>query len=261
MNLVIGNSSQLSHYFPEDYVKISSRNVDLSSFKNIDAAYLTFAEQRIYDSNIDYITPNYIYTLNLIEQLLNKCNKIVCYTTCDLWSNCRGAVNLNTPFHFNLENEYCLSKLLLVNKIKQRRALDPIYNNVCIMHPFYFNSIYRNNYFLFGKIFESLKYRKTLKVDSLDINRDMVHAKFMVSSSVQAKSDVIVGSGHLVNLREFIKDIFNTFNLNYEDYIIENNTGKYKSRNEIFAATDNTYSYQQLLNDTCEEIEKAQWIQ
>ena len=57
-------------------------------------------------------------------------------------------------------------------------------------------------------------------------------------------------------------DVFlNGLYISTKDYIIENNTGKYKSRNEIFAATDNTYSYQQLLNDTCEEIEKAQWIQ
>jgi hypothetical protein len=32
-NLVIGNTSQLSHYFPNKYEKISSRFIDFDSYK------------------------------------------------------------------------------------------------------------------------------------------------------------------------------------------------------------------------------------
>jgi hypothetical protein len=57
MNLVIGDTSQQSYYYPSDYKKISSRSVDLEFLQRnqFDSVYITFAEQRIYESQIDYI--------------------------------------------------------------------------------------------------------------------------------------------------------------------------------------------------------------
>ena len=123
MHLVIGNSSQLSHYFPEDYVKISSRNIDFGYLKSNhwESVYLTFAEQRIYEHNIDYITPNYLYTMQIINSLLENSDKIVCYTSCELWNKLTGVITLSTLPQFNLENEYTVSKVLLLNKIKELR--------------------------------------------------------------------------------------------------------------------------------------------
>ena len=43
-NLVIGNTSQLSKYFPDDYRKISSRNInDNDLHGKWDSVYITFA--------------------------------------------------------------------------------------------------------------------------------------------------------------------------------------------------------------------------
>ena len=57
MNLVIGNTSQLAHYFPTDMVKISSRNIPSDIFNTTwDSVYLCFAEQKTY-KNILYSKP------------------------------------------------------------------------------------------------------------------------------------------------------------------------------------------------------------
>ena len=147
MNLVIGSTSQLAHYFPEDYEKISSRNIDFAYLKSKvwDSVYITFAEQRIYEPGIDYIGPNYIDTLRIINELLHRSEKIVCYTSCELWSVLSGTISLDTKPNFNLSNEYTISKLLLLNKIKELRTINSAYNKVVFVHPFYFNSVYRHS--------------------------------------------------------------------------------------------------------------------
>jgi hypothetical protein len=49
-NLIIGDTSQLSYYFPNDYVRISSRNINynLLTDKNWDRVFLCFGESRKY---------------------------------------------------------------------------------------------------------------------------------------------------------------------------------------------------------------------
>ena len=71
MNLVIGNTSQLAQYFPEDYIRISSRNINLNEYVDVkyDSVYITFAEQRTYDTNIsqdEFININVTYTSYII---------------------------------------------------------------------------------------------------------------------------------------------------------------------------------------------------
>ena len=34
-NLIIGNTSQISYFFPSSYDRISSRNIDFLNFKNV----------------------------------------------------------------------------------------------------------------------------------------------------------------------------------------------------------------------------------
>jgi hypothetical protein len=65
-NLVIGNTSQLSYYFPDDYIKISSRKINFEYHKKqkYDRIFLCFAEQRTFietDSQI-FDEINYDYT-------------------------------------------------------------------------------------------------------------------------------------------------------------------------------------------------------
>lgn len=256
MNLIIGSTSQLAHYFPEDYVKISSRNIDFDYIKNNkwDSVYITFAEQRIYEIGIDYIGPNYIDTLKIINALINNANKIVCYTSCELWSELFGAITLETQPNFNLSNEYTISKLLLLNKIKELRSINSIYNKVIFIHPFYFNSVYRSDYFLFGKIFDSIINKKKIQVGNLDFDRDMVHAKFVVAKSIDAKQDCLVGSGKLTNAKKFIKDLYELNDLNFLEFV-EEGADKPSIKNKMITATvDWNYTYENLLRDTQADI-------
>lgn len=261
MDLVIGSTSQLSHYFPEDYIRISSRNIDFDYLKNNkwDSVYITFAEQKIYDAAVDFITPNYFYTLQIINSLLDSSNKIVCYTSCELWNELSGHININTPPKFYpLSNEYSISKLLLLNKIHQLRKINPNYNKVVFMHPFYFNSIYRSQYFLFGKIFNSIIEKKKIEIGSLDFYRDMVHAKFVIEKSIQQNQDTMIGSGKLFNVREFIKDLYRLNNLDFSYFVQENKitvpVGKEKL---IMADVPWDYSYKNLLSDTQDDLKQA----
>jgi GDP-D-mannose dehydratase len=257
MKLVIGNSSQLAHYFPENYTKISSRKIDFNYLKNNswEAAYITFAEQRIYDANIDYITPNYTYTLQIIDALLKSCNKIVCYTSCELWNELSGEISLNTPAKFYpINNEYSISKLLLWNKIIKLRKSNSLYNKVIFMHPFYFNSIYRSKYFLFGKIFDSIINKKKIQVGNLNFHRDMVHTKFVVEKSIELNNDAMIGAGKLFNVREFIKDLYQLNRMDFESFVEEGASAHIGKSKSIMAKVDWDYTYQNLLSDTQDDI-------
>ena len=260
MNLVIGSSSQLAQYFPSDYIKLSSRNIDFDYLKsNVwDSVYITFAEQRIYDPNIDYITPNYIYTLRIIEALLPTSNKVVCYTSCELWNELIGHISPKTPAKFcPLSNEYCISKLLLWNKILELRKIDSIYSKVLFMHPFYFNSIYRSEYFLFGKIFDSIRNRKKIAVGNLDFERDMVHTSFVVKKSIEANQDTMIGSGKLTNARRFIRDLYQLNGMDFMRFVEEDMFASIGKPKRIVAKVDWEYTYQDLLSDTQNDI--IQW--
>lgn len=257
MNLVIGSSSQLANFFPKDYVKVSSRNIDLDYLKNNEweAVYITFAEQRIYDAHIDYVTPNYNYTLKIVESLLHATAKIVCYTSCELWNELTGYISIDTPAKFYpINNEYILSKILLWNKIMEMRKIDQKYDKVIFLHPFYFNSTYRNEYFLFGKIFNSIINQRKIKVGNLDFYRDMVHTQFVVQKSIELNQDSMIGSGKLFHVRDFIKDLYRLNDMDFNYFVEEiptKNGGKPKL---IMAKVDWDYTYQKLLFDTQNDI-------
>lgn len=256
MNLVIGNTSQLAQYFPDDYIKISSRDIDFSyiSNNNWDSVYITFAEQRIYDPNIDYITPNYIYTLKIINSLLMNSKKIVCYTSCELWNSLSGKISVETsPKFYPLNNEYNISKLLLLNKIIEYRKINSLYNKVIFIHPFYFNSIHRSEYFLFGKIFQSIIHNKKINVGNLDFYRDIVHASFVVKQSIDNNQDAMVGSGKLFHVRQFIKDLYELNDMDYDYYVNESNN-LITGQKLIMAQTNSNYEYKNLLFDTQSDI-------
>jgi len=255
MNIVIGNTSQQSNYYPDDYIRISSRNIDFDyiSSERFESAFLTFAEQRIYEENIDYIGTNFRYTLEVIEKLLDKTDKVVIFTSCELWSNTSGVITNHTNPDFNISNQYALSKLLLFNEIKRLRNLDSRYNKVVIVHPFYFNSVYRSKYFLFGKIFDSIVNKKKIEVGNLNFYRDMVHTKFLVKKSIELDKDSMLGSGKLFNVRDFVIDLYDSFGMNYAEYVKEN-PNLIPNDKLIRADVNWDYSYQNLLEDTIEDL-------
>ncbi|HVI42029.1 MAG TPA: hypothetical protein VM577_15365 [Anaerovoracaceae bacterium] len=267
MNLVIGSTSQLAQYFPEDYIKISSRNIDFDYLKNNqwDSVYITFAEQRIYDPDIDYLTPNYFYTRQIAESLLENSKKIVCYTSCELWNTLTGFIRLDTLPQFSpIVNEYTISKMLLWHKLKVMRYSNPLYNKIVLAHPFYFNSTYRSEYFLFGKIFKSIINKEKIEVGNLDFYRDMVHTKFVVEKSIGATKDIMIGSGKLFHIRTFVKDLYKLNDMNFSDYVKDHSNLPMKKQDKlIMADVPWDYTYEDLLKDTQEDLKQAmekRWI-
>lgn len=264
MNLVIGSSSQLARYFPIDYQKISSRNVDLDKLRNgkFESVYITFAEQRIYDTNVDYITPNYLYTLQIIESLLESADRIVCYTSCELWNELSGFITVDTkPKFASLDNEYILSKLLLWNKIKERRKINNLYDKIVIVHPFYFNSVHRSDYFLFGKVFNAIVKGIPLEVGNLNFYRDMVHTKFAVAKSMELTKDSVIGSGKLFNIRHFIMDLYKMCGLNFDTMVKEHKGLVIPGKEKLIMAQVNwNYTYDDLVSDTYLDILSSKGI-
>ena len=72
-SLIIGNTSQLCCYFPNNYKKISSRNIDLDDIKkgNYESIFILFAEQRTFLSESEnfFKQINFDYTKKLKKTL------------------------------------------------------------------------------------------------------------------------------------------------------------------------------------------------
>ena len=74
MNLVVGDTSQLSRYFPPEFNRISSRNINTTSINGYDNIYICFAEQRTFDKTLteqDFIDVNVNYTSRIIDSINN----------------------------------------------------------------------------------------------------------------------------------------------------------------------------------------------
>jgi nucleoside-diphosphate-sugar epimerase len=254
-NLVIGDTSQLSHFFPENFQKVSSRNLDFGLLEKNkwDQVYLCFGESRKFLENSNsYEEINYNLTKELIELLNHNSNKIISYSTCELWNKYSGQISLSQPFDFYLtpylESKYKITKFILSNKKLK---------NTLIMFPFNFNSIYRTENFLFGKIFDSIINKKEILIGDTYFYRDIIHPKFVVEESIKHNEHKIVGSGRLTFVNDFIRDLYSKFNLSYNDYVKEKTDQyvEYDKRNEYYLKSNKClYSYNELLDDTKKDI-------
>jgi nucleoside-diphosphate-sugar epimerase len=261
-NLVIGNTSQLSYYFPEDYIKISSRNIDFDYLKSINwnRVYICIGESRKFLQDIKvYDDINFYLTLQIIESLKDVSRNIIIYSTCELWNQYDGQISVKNSFNFYstsyLQSKYKISKFIIDNKKD--------YSNVTVLYPFNFNSIYRNSNFLFGKIFNSIIEKKVIEIGDTYFYRDIIHPNFVVQESINATSHKIIGSGRMIYVNDFIRDIYTHFNMKYEDYIIENISkfNEYEKRKEYYLSSPkNLYSYDMLLNDTIKDIKNHENI-
>jgi len=255
-NLVIGNTSQLSYYFPEHYMKVSSRNLDINKLveKDWDRVFICLGESRKFIDNIKiYDDINFYLTLDIIDKLKDHSRNIIVYSTCELWNQYDGPIDISNNFNFfstpYLQSKFRLSKYILSNSRD--------YYNVFILYPFNFNSVYRNSNFLFGKIFDSLINKKVIEIGDTYFYRDIIHPKFVVDESINATSHKIVGSGRLVYVNDFIRDLYRHFNMDYSQYVIENidKYNEYDKRKEYYLKSNNClYDYKQLMVDTIKDI-------
>jgi GDP-D-mannose dehydratase len=255
-SLIIGDSSQLSFYFPEKFDRISSRNIDFKKItsKKYDKIYLLFAEQRTFlkEDESFFNEINLKYTIEVIDKLKNYSNNVVVFSTSELWNNVDGAVSVKDKFDYNY-TPYIKSKENLCNFIYENKEK---YLNIQIIYPFNFNSPYRKSGFLFSKIFDSLMYGKKNTLGNVNFLRDLVHPSVIVRNSIESTDDILVGSGELVNIENFIKDLFLHLNLKFDDYI------SYDENNNLTNQRKNYYSeikysnYNELLNLTLYDIKK-----
>lgn len=253
-NLVIGNTSQLARYFPDDYEKISSRNIFKRKKYEYDRIYLCFGEHRTFieDNEQLFIDINVDYTLKVIDFFKDSCNKIILYSTCELWNNCEGPISLNNRINYNyspyIKSKKIIHDILLGNKSK--------YNNVIVLYPFNFNSSSRKPGFLFSKIFDSIINNKKIEIGDTYFYRDFIHPSYLVKKSILANENELVGSGRLLHVNDFIRDLYNLSGRKYNDLVTENFDNNLKLKRKIFYLDSNKveYSYDSLIKDTLKDI-------
>jgi len=255
-NLIIGSTSQLSYYFPSNYHRISSRNIDYNFIinGNYENVYILFAEQRTFLKENDnfYLDVNFKYTLDLIDKIKYYVNRIIIYSTSELWNNYDGPVSVDLNFDYNY-TPYIKSKEVLSNYINENKMN---YNNVHIVYPFNFNSIYRKEGYLFYKIFNSLSNKVITEVGDLNFTRDIIHPSIIVKESIKTDCDILIGTGELINIENFINDLFNLQNLNYNDYIKSNSENNLSNQRKNYFSKIKYSKYDELLKLTDYDIRK-----
>jgi nucleoside-diphosphate-sugar epimerase len=248
MNLVIGNTSQLSYYFPEDYIKISSRNIDESIFnQHWNCVYICFAEQRTFKNNDKAFNDvNVDYTKEVIEKL--NANKIIYYSTAEMWNNTVGEIDLNTPIKYH-HSDYIDSKENITNYLKEN------YKNVYIAYPFNFNSKYRLPPFLFGKVIDSIVNKTQIELGDTYYYRELLHPSYIVNETINLATHKIIGTGELIFINTFIRKLYDTFDMKYNDYVTENIKDFSIYRKNIFySKSQNNFRKFNLYNILVKEI-------
>ena len=254
-NLIIGKTSQLTYYFDNTETKsISSRNFTkkVSGYDNV---ILNFEEQRTFMNlkEKEYIDVNVNYTSKIIDLLSPTNKKIIVFGTSELWNNCEGPINIKNNFNYDY-SPYIYSKELLCNKILEKKNMGQ-WRNVFILHPFNFNTPYRDNGFLFGKIFDSLINKHKITVGDININRDIVHPKLIIEQIKNLDGDCIVGSGILTNVKDFVIKLFDQYDLNFTEYVTENLNHSSQHKNKNFWL-EKEKPYTNLFYDTIMDIEQ-----
>jgi nucleoside-diphosphate-sugar epimerase len=255
-NLIIGNTAQLNYYFPKEYDRISSRNINYSLIKEnkYHTIFLLFAEQRTFlnENEKFFLNVNFNYTLDVINKIKNYCNKIVIYSTSELCNNYEGKVSLEMPFKYNyspyIKSKELLSLYLLENKDE--------YKSVHIIYPFNFNSPYRKNGFLFSKIFDSIINKNKNTIGDISFLRDIIHPSILVNESIKTNKDLLIGSGELISIKKFVEDLFLLNNLNINDYICSNKNNNLKNTRKNYFSEISYSNYQELLNLTYYDTQK-----
>lgn len=252
--LVIGSSSQLACFFPDDHVKISSRDIDYGFIrsKRWDRAYLCFAEQRTFLEGKEglFIDVNYSYTMEVINQIRDVCGRIVYYSTTYLWNDCEGAVDLTMPFHYE-ETPYIRSKEMIT-----RHLMDQI-GNAVVLFPCNFNSPFRKKGFLFQKIFDSIVERKPVTIGNTHFQREMVHPRYVVQESLKATGHRMIGAGYAIDVNAFIRDLYKAFDLKYETYVTEEIRPSAAVPRTYWTKKDVIdYTREDLLRDTVRDLEE-----
>lgn len=256
MNLIIGETAQLSFYFPNNFHRISSRNINYEEIikKKYDKIFLLFAEQRTFlnESENFYNEINVKYTLSVIDSIKDYCNQVVVYSTSELWNDYDGEVSVDMEFKYGY-SPYIKSKEILSNHINENREK---YHNVTIIYPFNFNSPYRKGGFLFAKIFDSIINQKNISVGNINLYRDLIHPSVIVKNSLLTSQDLLIGGGEAISVEKFIKDLYTISKLDYNDYISFDDNNNLPNIRKKYYSKIKYSNYDELLNLTYYDTKK-----
>lgn len=250
LDLIIGETSQISRFLPLDAVRVSARNISPEIFeKSWNKVYICFAEQRTkFAKDIEYKelfrSINVILTLEVIRRI--KAKKIVYFSTVELWGSLSGPISIDTPFNFE-ENYYTETKYTATNFIKEIES-------AIVLYPFNFNSRFRTKDFLFGKIFDSILSLTKIEVGNLDWDRDILHASWVANSAVKSEASQIIGSGTYFNVKKYASDLYSYFGLRIDDFVNEL-PSFHQNKNLIYLNSSKVlYTYDDLLTDTIKDL-------
>lgn len=262
-SLVVGKTSQLSNYFPEDYIRVSSRH-DLMAYTTTtwDTVYLCFGENRTYMAHSEskeiqdvFYSVNHRNTVDIVQMFVPCCKRVVVYSTAELWNDCIGPVGTNTPYQYRT-NHYIQSKYNMTLELKNKDK----YPTVSIAYPFNFNGIYRQGNFLFGKVFSSILKKKPIQLGDTYYYRDIIHPKCVAIESMVDRGgvDFMIGSGRLVHVNDLIRSLYDSFSMSYNEMVSEEILEPAIYRNRLFYSDTpaNNSSKQSLLATLIEEIRK-----
>ncbi len=263
-DLVIGNTSQISHLFTDDNViKISSRDfIGLNNIKHIkwNNVYMCFGESRKTISDIEqFERVNYNLTIDYVNFFKSRANKVIVFGTCELWNKYIGPIGVDYDIQY-FKTPYLNSKNNLVMQLRHHSFRYP---NVVIVHPFNFNSTYRGTNFLFGKVFDSIINKKQIEIGDTYFHRDMITPKYLYKKLIEiddnSPKEMLVGSGNLIFVNDLIRDLYKHFDMKYEDYVKEDldRITEYPINNEYYLKIDDgkpNLTYQDLLEYTVNEI-------
>jgi nucleoside-diphosphate-sugar epimerase len=254
-NLIIGKTAQLNFYFPDNYLRISSRNINFNEFadRKFDCVYILFAEQRTFlnEKECFFTDINVDYTLKVVNFFKEISNKVVIYSTSELWNDYEGEIEIIMPFKYNY-SPYIKSKEILSTIINENKNL---YKNVYIIYPFNFNSPWRKEGFLFFKIFNCILNKEKISIGDINMQRDIIHPQIIVNESINTDNDKLIGTGFLINIKKYIEDIFISKNMIFDDYVICNISNNLLNTRKEYYSKIKYSSYSELLNLTLNDIE------
>ena len=237
-NLIVGESSQLAQYFPQDYSRVSSRNYSEAPTRRWKAVYICFGENRTYLANSqDAALAKSFYEVNCdamvkaVDHFHPISEKVVVYSTAELWNDRSGPISVTTPYQFK-GNHYVLSKHRMTMLLGDKRR----YPRVSVAFPFNFNGVHRGGDFLFGKVFHSILNGQRIQLGDTYYYRDILHPSIVAEESAKHRvgEDFMIGSGRVVFVNDLIRTLYAEFGMSYESMVDEKIGNPAHYRNRIF---------------------------
>lgn len=271
-NLFVGNTSQLAYFWQKNNADtdfISSRNLgkninwlQLNCYNNV---IISYADGRTYLENQelspDFIETNVLYTEIFIKNIIKYCNNIIYFSTTELFNKHDGPLMLPDNnkdiikyFNFDTVSPYINSKAIITKKLLN-------FESVIVVFPFQFNSPVRlDRNYLFSKVFNSIINKEHIIVGDTYVYRELLHPRFIERQTkevLKTKKHQIIGSGRVVFVNDFIRDVFKHFHMNYNEYVEENLKQNLKVKRNVFYYNSKRclYSYEELLSDTVNDLE------